>query len=71
MAKTLVVEQYLFDSYVGPRDCNGAPAGQGCKAELILHDDKGDFFMCRKHAALHLSKNPTLMASALIDLFLP
>jgi hypothetical protein len=70
MARTPVLEKYIFDSHAGPRNCVDAPAGQDCKAELIFHDERSELFLCRTHAALRLSKNQQLMAIALVDLFL-
>jgi hypothetical protein len=65
-----IIEKYNFDPTLGPRNCQQeVPSNH--KAELILHEELGtEVFLCKTHAAIRLSKNPTLLAQAVVELAL-
>jgi hypothetical protein len=72
-----IIEPYITEHSDGPRRCQLSTtdypqhsAEKPCFAELILHTESGEKFLCRRHASGELRDNPTLLAAALIELSL-
>jgi hypothetical protein len=65
-----VIERYVTEA-PEPRTCQCADLSrkdEKCKAELILHDSGKEIFLCKRHAALNLSANLNLLATAVVEL---
>jgi hypothetical protein len=68
-----IIEPYLDNDGQDPRPCERAvlTSGTKCSAEMILRDENGkQHFLCKAHAAQHLSGNQDLLASAVIEMAL-
>jgi hypothetical protein len=75
-----IIEKYAFEKASGPRRCEESlPDGfrinrddedASCFAEVILHTEQGEKFLCKRHASYELRDNPTLLAAAVIELSL-
>lgn len=71
-----VIERYQYELGIEPRNCQGVDPSDKLSrhpAELILNDaERGQVqFLCKAHAAAALSKNPNLLAKAVVELCLP
>jgi len=68
-----IIGLYRDDDEEEPRPCERAvlTSGTKCTAVIVLRDENGKrHFLCRSHAAQHLSGNQELLASAIIELAL-
>jgi hypothetical protein len=68
-----IIASYRDDDGAEPRPCERAvlTSGAKCTAAIILRDENDKHhFLCRAHAAQHLSGNHELLASAVIELAL-
>jgi hypothetical protein len=68
-----IIAPYRDDDGEEPRPCERAAltSGTKCIAAIILRDENGKHrFLCLPHAALHLSGNQALLASAVVELAL-
>jgi len=68
-----IIGPYRDDDGEEPRPCERAAltSGTKCVAAIILRDENGKrHFLCKAHAAQHLSGNRDLLASAVIELAL-
>jgi hypothetical protein len=68
-----IIAPYKDDDGAEPRPCERAvlTSGAKCTAAIILRDENDKHhFLCRSHAAQHLSGNKELLASAVIELAL-
>ena len=68
-----VIERYRHAAEIEPRSCQHSdPSDKATRhpAELILHDQKQERFLCKKCAALELPPNPVLLAKAVIEMYL-
>jgi len=69
-----IIERYNHAPGSEPRVCqHGDPADRANRhiAEMILHDGTShERFLCKAHAALELAQNHSLLAKALIELYL-
>jgi hypothetical protein len=68
-----IIAPYRDDDGEDPRPCERAvlTSGTKCTAAIILRDENDkDHFLCRPHAAQHLSGNQHLLASVVIELAL-
>jgi hypothetical protein len=68
-----MIAPYRDDDGQEPKPCERAVLTSGikCTPAIILRDENGkDHFLCKAHAAQHLSGNQDLLASAVIELAL-
>jgi len=69
-----IIGRYVCEESSGPCVCsqsNPSMSARKCFAELILHDEYGnEEFLCKQHAAMRLTGNPSLLARAVIELAL-
>jgi hypothetical protein len=68
-----IIAPYKDDDGEAPRPCERAvlTSGKKCTAAIILRDENDKHhFLCRSHAAQHLSGNQDLLAGAVIELAL-
>lgn len=66
-----IIEPYKMDHHAGPRNCQHeiGPGTTSHPAELILHtvDGHHEKFLCKRHAALALSRDSDLLATAVLE----
>jgi hypothetical protein len=68
-----IIAPYKDDDGAEPRPCERAvlTSGTKCTAAIVLRDENDKrHFLCRSHAAQHLSGNQELLAGAVIELAL-
>lgn len=71
-----IIERYVVNHSAGARACEASrPAvpgdiGKRCVTEVILHTRAGEKYFCREHAAHELRDDPTMLAAAVLDLYL-
>lgn len=68
-----VIERYVVAGGAPPSACRLADnlLGQHCMAEVVIRDGKEEERLCRSHAALRLAGNSSLLARAVVELYLP
>ena len=64
-----ILEHYRVAGNVEPRRCEEAANMQACKAEVIVHRENGDSFLCVKHATKLLQQHPEMLARAVVEIF--
>ena len=65
-----VLERYSYSTEVHTRRCQDATVARECIAEFIVHDHTTRHFLCARHAARLLKENKSLLAKAVVQLFL-
>jgi hypothetical protein len=72
----MIIEPYIIDHHAGPKPCEYSHTTRStfgpeppCNAEVILHAGVVERFLCKRHAANELRQEPTLLAQAVIDLY--